>query len=118
MGRGLGRTKIGVFVNLWTLKHVMTEAPYPFGQEDPEFDTEVAIATPIRVVLYNDQEHSFDEVITQIVIATGCTYTLAEALTYEVHHTGKAMVFEGDLNDCLRVSTVLEEISLHTQLEF
>lgn len=97
---------------------MMTEAPYPFGQEDPDFDTEVAIAAPVRVVLYNDHEHSFDEVITQIVIATGCSYSVAEALTYEVHHTGKAMVFEGDLSDCLRVSTVLEEISLHTQLEF
>lgn len=88
------------------------------GQEDPEFDTEVAIATPVRVVLFNDEEHSFDEVITQIVVATGCGYSLAEALTYEVHHTGKAMVYEGELGDCLRVSTILEEISLHTQLEY
>jgi len=111
-------TKIADFVNLWTQKPMISEPTYPFGQEDPDFDTEVAIATPIRVLLFNDHEHSFDEVITQIVVATGCSYTIAEALTYEVHHTGKAMVFEGDLGDCLRVSTVLEEISLHTQLEY
>ena len=41
----------------------------------------------------------------------------AEALTWEVHHAGRAMVYEGVMPDCLRVSAVLEEIALHTQIE-
>jgi len=111
-------TKIAVFVNLRAKDTMITEAPYPFGQEDSQFDEEVAVAAPVRVLLFNDEEHSFDEVINQIIAATRCSYTLAEALTYEVHHRGKAMVFEGEINDCLQVSTILEEISLQTQLEF
>ena len=41
----------------------------------------------------------------------------AEALTWEVHNSGKAMVYEGPMSECLRVSQVLEEIALHTQIE-
>jgi ATP-dependent Clp protease adaptor protein ClpS len=69
-----------------------------------------------RVMLFNDEWHSFDEVITQIQKATRCSFDVARALTFEVHVKGKAMVFEGALIECLRVSSVLEEIALHTQI--
>lgn len=95
-----------------------TDVPFlPFEQGDPSHDEVVEIALPTRVVLYNDDWHTFDEVIEQIIRATSCSYDHAEACTYEVHHRGKSIVFEGDMGDCLRVSSVLEEISLHTQLE-
>lgn len=71
-----------------------------------------------RVILFNDEWHTFDEVIEQIIKATGCSYNQAESLTFEVHNMGKAAVFEGEFKDCLRVSSVLEEISLHTQIEY
>ena len=84
----------------------------------PEVDELVDIGLAARVILYNDEEHTFDEVIQQIMLATGCTPATAEALTLEVHSRGKAQVFDGPMNSCLRVSAVLEEISLHTQVEF
>jgi hypothetical protein len=34
-----------------------------------------------------------------------------------VHRTGRAMVFSGGFTECLRVSGVLEEIGLMTQIE-
>lgn len=76
-----------------------------------------AVELSARVILFNDEEHTFDEVIIQIMKATGCTLQRAELLTLEVHQTGKAMVFEGDLGGCLRVSGILEEIGLMTQIE-
>lgn len=84
----------------------------------PWHDDDVDVAAPNRVILFNDEEHTFDEVIGQIIRATGCSMTEAEAITFEVHHLGKALVFEGELGDCLKVSSVLEEIALHTQIEF
>lgn len=78
---------------------------------------ETKVQSPARVILFNDEIHTFDEVISQIMKATGCSQPQAEALTWEVHHTGKAMVFEGPMVDCLRVTGVLEEIALHTQIE-
>lgn len=69
-----------------------------------------------RVILFNDDWHTFDEVIAQIIKATNCSFEKARALTFEVHVKGKAVVFSGELNECLRVSSILEEIALHTQI--
>ena len=84
---------------------------------EEEKDTDVLVDQPAKVILFNDEIHSFDEVIEQIIKATGCELSKAEALTWEVHTNGKAMVFEGHLDNCLKVSHVLEEIALSTQIE-
>ncbi|MFY7997912.1 MAG: ATP-dependent Clp protease adaptor ClpS [Candidatus Kapaibacteriota bacterium] len=89
----------------------------PAELDMPELDEEVVTKLSNRVILFNDEWHSFDEVIEQIIKATGCSYDKAEDLTWEVHNAGKAMVYEGDMGDCLRVSNVLEEIKLRTQIE-
>lgn len=78
---------------------------------------EGSIQEPARVILFNDEVHTFEEVINQIIKATGCDQAKAEALTWEVHNTGKAMVFEGEITKCVQVSNVLEEIELMTQIE-
>jgi ATP-dependent Clp protease adaptor protein ClpS len=89
--------------------------------EQSELDKETSDITsldsPLKVILFNDDIHSFDEVIAQLIKAIGCTSARAEAIAWEVHTTGKAVCYEGDLGECLRVSGVLEEIGLHTQIE-
>jgi ATP-dependent Clp protease adaptor protein ClpS len=85
--------------------------------QEEEKNSNVLVEQPARVILFNDNIHSFDEVIGQIIKATGCEQTRAEALTWEVHNKGKAMVFEGVMDECLNVSHVLEEIALNTQIE-
>jgi ATP-dependent Clp protease adapter protein ClpS len=69
-----------------------------------------------RVVLFNDNWHTFDEVIVQLIKAVKCTYEQARDFAYEVHVKGKAIVFSGSLQNCLKVTSVLEEIALHTQI--
>lgn len=88
-------------------------------QELEEHDIDVInnVTNSAKVILFNDEWHSFDEVIGQILKAIACSFEKAEALTWEVHSKGKAIVFDGDLIECLRVSAVLEEIALHTQIE-
>jgi len=71
-----------------------------------------------KVILFNDDIHTFDKVISQLIKATGCSSERAEQLAMEVHSKGKAVVYEGDIPDCMRVSSILEEIGLHTQIEF
>jgi len=87
----------------------------PLQQEDK--DTDELVEHPAKVILFNDEIHSFEEVIGQIIKAVGCDTSKAETLTWEVHTKGKAMVFEGFMNECLKVSHVLEEIALMTQIE-
>jgi len=76
------------------------------------------IGLPSKVLLFNDDWHTFDEVTAQIILAVKCSLEKAEAFTWEVHTKGKACVFDGELQECLKVSGILEEISLLTQIEF
>lgn len=78
-------------------------------------DTGIGLSS--RVILFNDEIHTFEEVAIQIARATSCTMNHAEDLTWEVHTRGMATVFAGSLEDSLRVSSVLEEIFLQTQID-
>jgi ATP-dependent Clp protease adapter protein ClpS len=80
-------------------------------------DTTTHTNEPARAILFNDEIHTFDEVIAQIRKATGCDQAKAEALTWEVHQKGKSCVWEGTMERCLQVTHILEEIRLHTQIE-
>ncbi|MCL5020746.1 MAG: ATP-dependent Clp protease adaptor ClpS [Bacteroidetes bacterium] len=73
--------------------------------------------TPARVILFNDDWHTFEEVIGQLIKALGCDTDKAGAIALEAHTKGKALVFEGPMKDCLQINGVLEEISLITQIE-
>lgn len=80
-------------------------------------DQDVLTQEPAKVILFNDEVHTFDEVITQLIKAIRCSSEKAEALAWEVHAQGKAVVYTGEMQECLRVNSVLEEIALHTQIE-
>lgn len=73
--------------------------------------------TPWRVILYNDEVHTFEEVIGQLIKALGCSTSHAEKLTFKVHNEGKANVFEGTFEECFAVNGVLKEIQLITEIK-
>lgn len=85
--------------------------------QEREVDIDVLVQEPAKVLLFNDEVHTFEEVIGQIIKAIRCDAAKAEALTWEVHSSGKAMIYEGAMDECVKVSGVLEEIALHTQIE-
>jgi len=82
-----------------------------------EETTDAAVETPWRVILFNDDIHTFDEVIVQVVKATGCSAEQAERHAWTVHTQGKDCVYQGDFFDCFRVQGVLREIQLVTEIE-
>lgn len=82
-----------------------------------EEEVEERLNSPWRVILYNDEIHTFDEVIMQLIKATGCTSEQARAYAFEAHLKGKASVYEGTFEDCFRVQGVLREIQLVTEIE-
>nr|BCX00170.1 MAG: ATP-dependent Clp protease adaptor protein ClpS [Bacteroidota bacterium] len=88
--------------------------------EKPLREQEVAVQeqlqTPWRVILYNDDIHTFDEVILQLQKATGCSLERAEQIAWTAHTQGKAVAYEGEFEDCLRVQGVLREIGLITEI--
>ena len=83
-----------------------------------EQDEIVETETPAKVILFNDDVHSFDDVIYQLIKAIRCDLEKAKALTFQIHNSGKAVVFGGELAKCIQVSSILEEIQLKTQIEY
>ena len=79
-----------------------------------EEDTTVGVSS--KVVLYNDDWHTFDEVISQLIKAVKCTFEEARNYAFEVHVKGKSIVFSGSMNQCLKVTSILEEIALNAQI--
>ncbi len=90
---------------------------HPQTEHQESLTVNDAIQEPAKVILFNDEVHTFDEVINQILKATACDTATAERLTWEVHHYGKAVVYVGEITRCVQVSHVLEEIELMTQIE-
>lgn len=76
-----------------------------------------AVDTPWHLILYDDDIHTFDEVINQLIKALGCSVSHAEELTLKVHNEGKATVFEGSFEECLKINSVLLEIQLITEIK-
>ena len=82
-----------------------------------EEEVEERVTSPWRVIVYNDDIHTFEEVIVQLIKATGCSAEQAERHAWTIHTEGKDCVFEGDFEDCFRVQGVLREIQLVTEIE-
>jgi len=54
--------------------------------------------------------------INQLIKAINCSYEEARSFAFEAHVKGKAIVYNGELSMCLKVTSILEEIALHTQI--
>ena len=75
-------------------------------------------ATPGRVILYNDDWHTFEDVIGQLIKATSCTEKKAEKHALNVHNNGREVVFNGKREDCQKVAAILREIRLQTEVDW
>ena len=93
--------------------------PLAAAEALPEFDVdgEDRVGTPWTVVLYDDDVHTFDDVIVQLMKAVGCSAERGARHAWTVHSEGKDRVFSGDFFECLRVQGVLREIALVTEIE-
>jgi ATP-dependent Clp protease adaptor protein ClpS len=83
----------------------------------PEIDVDTDKNSPWICILYNDAIHSFDEVIEQVIKATGYTYSKASKIVEEAHLQGKSIVYSGEIEACLKVIRILEEIYLLTEIQ-
>jgi len=70
-----------------------------------------------RVILYNCDCHSLDEVVLQIQKATGCDIYKATSIMLEAHTQGRAVCFRGDRDKCHRVAGILRQIRLQVEVD-
>ena len=70
------------------------------------------VGTGWRVVLFNCECHTFDEVERQLVKAVHCSLAQARSWSWEVHSKGSAVVYKGAQERCEAVAGVLEDVKL------
>lgn len=81
-----------------------------------EYSSTIVIE-PWNAILLNDDWHTFDEVILQIIKAIKCSPQKAAAITLEVHNKGEAICYTGPKERCEHVASILEEIDLDVRIE-
>jgi len=92
-------------------------ATNPQEMVNNETAIQVELGNPWQVMLFNDEVHTFDQVILQIQKATGYALERAVELTIRVHEKGRALVYVGSKEKCEKVSTILQQIQLIVQVE-
>jgi ATP-dependent Clp protease adapter protein ClpS len=82
-------------------------------------DTDIGniLGKPYNVILFNDETHSMEEVVAQLMKATRCDAGRASAIMMEAHNMGRAVAFSGSLERCEHAESILAEIRLGTQIE-
>ena len=68
------------------------------------------------VTLFNDSIHTFEEVSNQLILALNCSEKKAFELAYIADTRGSVIVYTGDMEEAVRISSVLGEIGLITRI--
>lgn len=89
------------------------ERPDVLTQADEKINPDL----PWNVILYNDDHHSFEEVILQVQKAIGSSLERAYEITMEAHAKGRAVCYTGPLERCEHVAEVLRQIALKVEID-
>ncbi len=71
---------------------------------------------PWKVVLFNCECHTFDEVENVVMKATRCTLSRARQISNEVNSKGSAVVYDGPLERCEAVADVIGSVGLKVKV--
>jgi ATP-dependent Clp protease adapter protein ClpS len=72
---------------------------------------------PYVVILYNDEVHSMDEVIAQLMKATAHPIQRCIEITMEAHTRGRAIAWTGSSAACERTARILRQIRLQVETD-
>jgi ATP-dependent Clp protease adapter protein ClpS len=93
------------------------EAPVREAEATEQEERDTSPGDGFRVILYNDDYHSVDEVVLQIQKATGYDIYRATAVMLEAHTKGRAVCFRGEREKCHRVANILRQIRLQVEVD-
>jgi ATP-dependent Clp protease adaptor protein ClpS len=82
-----------------------------------ETSTIIIIGKPCNVILFNDESHTQEEVILQIMKATRKSMRDSTEIMMEANNFGRAIAFTGNRERCEQVESVLSETGLGTKIE-
>jgi ATP-dependent Clp protease adaptor protein ClpS len=90
----------------------------PVVLPDIETKPEVTEQRSARVILYNDDWHTFDDVIVQLMLAVHCSWEVGEAHAWTIHTQGRDVVYQGGREECERIAGVLRQIRLQVEVDW
>lgn len=68
------------------------------------------------VVVYDNDKNTWDEVVTVLQQATGCSLQEAEIETWEVDNLGKSVVHHGGKEECSRAAGIIRTIGIRVEV--
>lgn len=90
------------------------------GMEERTIEKELDshhVGNPYIVILYNDDYHSQDEVVSQLQLATGYDIIRCEQIMMEVHTQGRSVAHSGSEEECERSANILRQIRLQVETD-
>ena len=69
-----------------------------------------------KVIVYNDNYHTFEQVVNQLMKAIKCSEQTGFYHALTIHEKGKSIVYSGEIQRCLDVAEILREINLKVQV--
>jgi ATP-dependent Clp protease adapter protein ClpS len=82
-----------------------------------EEQNEIDIQDPYVVILYNDDYHPVDQVVSQVQKATGYDLERCIRITLEAHTRGRAIAYTGSSVECERAAAILRQIRLQVETD-
>lgn len=83
---------------------------------DVDIDDGIGNGLGTKVILFNDNYHTFEQVINQLMKAISCSEETAFYHANTIHTKGQSDVYKGKIEKCLTVSSILNEINLKTKI--
>jgi len=68
------------------------------------------------VVIFNNDSNTFEEVISVLMLATGCDIQEAYIETWETHTYGKTAVHFGAREECQEAAEIIARIGVKTEV--
>jgi hypothetical protein len=68
------------------------------------------------VTVYNNDYNTYEEVITILILATGCLMEEAEMEAWEVDHLGRSVVHHGKETDCRKAGEIIGKIGIRVEV--
>lgn len=90
----------------------------PVRETAPTLTFRVEWLPPHKVIVHNNDHNTFDEVIAVLMAAVpGLGLEAAIGFTYEIHLTGAAVVFVGDVEEAENCARKIRAIGLKVTVE-
>ena len=86
------------------------------GQQEEIADNHTANGSGFLVIVYDNDKNTWDQVVTILQKATGCTLEEAEIETWEVDNLGKSVVHHGSQDECERAAGIIRSIGIRVEV--